>query len=137
MSSDAFLNLGLRAVRLAQRLRSSTVIRFASGTMGFCPRKKRDMTKDSKRRFAKAGEEMSARAMSALKKNYPRMFGRGFDTKESITIKPKSPTVQGQWMCADCGEAFQNNMGASQHQTRHAHHRLVWWASAAGQFEEP
>ncbi len=88
-------------------------------------------------RFAKAGEEMSAKAMSSLKKNHPHMFGRGFDTKESITIKAKSASVQGQWMCADCGEAFQNNMGASQHQTKHVRHRLVWWSSLHTQFEEP
>lgn len=84
-----------------------------------------------KNRFAKAGEEMTPKAMSNLKKNYPRMFERGFDTKDSITIKPKSDAQGGQWMCADCGEVFANNMGASQHTPSH---RRVWWTGT--RFEE-
>lgn len=54
------------------------------------------------------------------------------DSKESLTIQPKSDAQGGQWACADCGEMFQNNMGAQMHPPSH---RRMWWTGT--HFEEP
>jgi hypothetical protein len=84
-------------------------------------------------KVAKAGEKISAKAMAKLRKLAPRVFGT-LTTKESVTVQPKNPAVQhGQWICADCGEVFQNNMGAHWHEPES--HRRVWWTGE--HFEEP
>lgn len=86
---------------------------------------------NDKIKMAKAGEEISAKAASKLRK-MNRFFERLLTTKESVTVKPKSDATSGQWICADCGEVFQNNMGAHMHSKSH---RRVWWTGT--DFEEP
>jgi hypothetical protein len=93
---------------------------------------KKQLKKAPDPKIAKAGEQLSARAVSHMKANWPRTFKRELTTKEAITIKPKSDTKQGQWFCADCGHAFQNNLQVWAHSNSH---RRVWWTGE--HFEEP
>lgn len=91
------------------------------------------MAKDPKQQpaTAKAGQQLSARAASKLRKtsNY---FEHFLKTCEACTIQPKSDAKNGQWICADCGEIFQNNMMAQNHSISH---RRTWWTGE--HFEEP
>ena len=79
---------------------------------------------------AKAGESISERAIKKLKLVWPRVFERW--TAEDFIVKPKGTSQDGQWICADCGEIFQNNMMAWSHSDSH---RRVWWTGT--DFEEP
>lgn len=83
------------------------------------------------RRNAKAGEAISAKAAAKLRKT-ARIFEQILATKDGCTIAPKSQTVTGQWVCADCGRVLPNNFSAATHTTRH---RLAWWTGE--RFEEP
>lgn len=82
-------------------------------------------------RIAKTGEEISPRAASKLRKT-THFFERILTSKEACTIAPKSESQNGQWVCVDCGEVFQNNMQAHGHTSSH---RRAWWTGE--RFEEP
>ncbi len=83
-------------------------------------------------RFAKAGEMLTAKAASKLRRT-ARFFEPLLSTKEGCTIAPKTEGLNtGQWVCADCGEVFQNNAMAHSHAPSH---RRVWWTGE--RFEEP
>jgi hypothetical protein len=83
---------------------------------------------DRKHAAATAGESITAKAMTYLRKTYPHMA----DVFSSATvIQPGSAAKNGQWACADCGRMFLNNSAAFGH-TRS--HRLVWWTGY--RFEE-
>ena len=49
-----------------------------------------------------------------------------------IYVQPKSGTQQGQWMCADCGDVFANNLQMWGHPKKH---RIGWWTGT--HMEEP
>jgi hypothetical protein len=85
----------------------------------------------SERGMAKAGDPISARAAARLRRTAP-FFARILGTKEGCIVHPKSPGTGGQWVCAHCGEAFQNNAMAFSHPKSH---RLAWWTGE--RFEEP
>jgi hypothetical protein len=95
---------------------------------------KKPTKKERQPATAKAGEKLTPRAVSHMKASWPRMFAELLTTDEACTIQPKSEALRGQWFCADCGKAFQNNMGAWSHSVTH---RRVWWASDFQRFEEP
>lgn len=89
------------------------------------------MANDSRPRTAKSGEQISAKAASRMRRDYP-MMKDVLVTREATTVHPKSDAKGGQWACTSCGEFFQNNMQAQGHVTSH---KLAWWTGT--QFEEP
>ncbi len=83
-----------------------------------------------KQRYAKAGEQTSAKAFSKLDKALHGYLSKG--GREAATIQPKTDAKEGRWICADCGEVFQNNAMSQSH---FKSHRLAWWTGT--QIEEP
>lgn len=81
---------------------------------------------------AKAGEKITAKAAANLRKSFGAVFSHVLSTPEGCTIQPKTDAKDGQWICVDCGEPFQNNMMAHNHTKSH---RLAWWTGL--HFEEP
>lgn len=77
--------------------------------------------------YAKAGDEITAKAGSNIRKKYPNL-ARCFATKDDCTVKPKSDAKEGRWMCITCGEFFQNNMGSQGHSRTH---KRAWWTGTA------
>jgi len=75
---------------------------------------------------AKAGEKFTAKAAAALRRRRIEL-----DEVTSV-VQPKSDAKNGQWMCADCGAVFDNNMQMWGHPKRH---RIGWWTGT--QLEEP
>lgn len=89
------------------------------------------MTKTTPMKVAKAGDELTGRATMKLRSS-AEFWRRVLSTKEGITVAPKSDTQGGQWVCVDCGEAFQNNMTAHSHVKSP---RRAWWTG--DRFEAP
>jgi hypothetical protein len=74
------------------------------------------MSKSSK--VVAEGEKLTPKTIARLKSL------RVVVDEQNDTVRAKSDAKGGQWICADCGEPFQNNMQADQHSTKH---RLGWW----------
>lgn len=74
---------------------------------------------------AKAGEPVKVKALTKLQKRFPNISG-------TIQPKPENASPSGQWACADCGDAFRNNLEAHGHTKTH---RLAWWTGV--HLEEP
>ena len=74
--------------------------------------------------LAKAGERFTPKAVAALRKRRVVLT--------QVVVQPKSDAKNGQWMCADCGEVFANNMQMWGHPKKH---RIGWWTGT--HLEEP
>jgi hypothetical protein len=82
---------------------------------------------------ASAAETLAPKAVKRLRKDHPRIFGDLLKHDGEHVIAPASDEKTGQWVCADCGEVFQNNLMAHNHRPKS--HRRVWWTGT--QFESP
>lgn len=82
-------------------------------------------------RTAKEGEKISTKARERLAglMRIPVSF-------VPQKVQPKRDGQQGQWVCADCGEPFPNNMSAMSHGDEKPKHRLAW-RGATGDLEQP
>jgi len=78
---------------------------------------------------AKAGDMVTEKALKAL----VTLGMRGAPKVECA----KSAGQAGQWLCIDCGETPQNNMGAWSHAEEHPKHRFGWRNFESGNLEEP
>jgi hypothetical protein len=74
--------------------------------------------------IVKAGDRFTPKAVAALRKRYVSLTEK--------VIQPKSDAKNGQWMCADCGAVFANNMQMWGHPKKH---RIGWWTGT--HLEEP
>lgn len=82
--------------------------------------------KEPSNAIVKAGDTFKTKALTALRKR-----GIVFNPLK-IYVQPKSGTQHGQWMCADCGDVFANNMQMWGHPKKH---RIGWWTGT--HMEEP
>jgi hypothetical protein len=74
---------------------------------------------------AKVGDVLTAEAIRELYKRHPL-----FKVQDKCAL----PNPRGQWVCIDCGEAFNNNMQAGSHEKDKRGHRLAWKCEC-GNFE--
>jgi hypothetical protein len=77
--------------------------------------------------IVKAGERLTPKAVAAIWKNC-----RVELTVKTTVVQSKSGLKWGQWMCADCGAVFANNMQMWGHPKKH---RIGWWTGT--HLEEP
>jgi len=86
--------------------------------------------------YAKAGDRLSAKAIKRLEKTNARIGG--FVAQWGDTVQPYNPEHRdGRWLCIDCGERPQNNMGAHSHAEKPGAHRFAWMSSDSMQIEAP
>lgn len=81
---------------------------------------------DRKLNIATAGHPLGKKAIERLNRTGIR------NIPATVQPKPENAHAGGQWVCADCGEAIQNNMTAASHNRRH---KLAWWTGE--HLEEP
>ena len=74
---------------------------------------------------AKVGDVLTAEAIRELYKRHPL-----FKVQEKCRLE----NPRGQWVCIDCGKAFENNMQAGTHEKAKTGHRLAWKCEC-GNFE--
>ena len=81
--------------------------------------------KEPSNALVKAGERFTPKAIAALKR-------LGIKPETVIQVKSDPLDKNGQWMCADCGAVFANNMQMWGHPKQH---RIGWWTGT--HLEEP
>jgi hypothetical protein len=79
---------------------------------------------------AKAGEKFKPNARAKLRQ---LMIWEGEPDEFFVAHTKTAGVNNGQFVCADCGEVFQNNMQAWAHSP--LSHRRAWWTGE--RFEEP
>jgi hypothetical protein len=82
--------------------------------------------KEPSNAIVKVGERFTPKAAAVLRKRRIEL------TQETSVVQAKSDAKNGQWMCADCGGVFRNNMEMWGHPKKH---RIGWWTGT--HMEEP